>query len=247
MATGATAATTAAALDHPDHGLKVEDTSTSRLEQAESSQQMSHAVPAAEAAAMSGGRKNLRKTPPGFDASPDLQSAAVKPMRDRPHVKYEACHPSAVASSSAPSTAVGSSSQLQSQHLPTKPMPAGRPQRYRPDEAEAQLAAEQSEGDQEAKRSRTGQSPHHPHPLTPSPPESAAEEELQVSTCLHSAHPMNNVESAFCWGEAHWYTRPRGVPFNLSRSQNLDMPQTCLPMLVLGTAGSAQGCCRQTH
>ena len=144
---------------------------------------MSHAAPAAEAVAVGDKGKSLRKAPPGFDALPDPQSAAIKPMGDRPHVKYEAREPTAVASSSVPDpTAKGGSPLLQRQGLPAKPMPAGWPQRYRPDEAEARLAAEQSEGDQEAKRSRTGQSPHHPQTLTPSPPQSAAEEELQVST-----------------------------------------------------------------
>ena len=208
MATGTTAATTtanAAAHDQTDHSPKVEDTSTSRREQADSSQQMSHAVPAAEAAAVGGGGKSLTKPPPGFDASPDLQSAAAKPMRDRLHVKYEARHPTAVVSSSALwPTAGGSSPHLQLQGLLAKPLPAGRPQRYRPDEAEEELAAQQSEGDQEAKRSRTGQSPHHPHTLTPSPPESAAEEELQVSTCLHSALLINNSGTTSCWTQAQW-------------------------------------------
>ena len=202
-ATGTAAANTttaaAAALDQPDQSLKMEDTSTSRGEQAEPSQQMSHAVPAAEAAAAAaavGGGKSRRKPPPGFDALPDPKSAVAKPLRDRLHVKHEVRNPTAVASSSVPDpTAVGRTPQLQPQGLPAKPMPAGRPQRHRPDEAEAQMAAEQSEGDQEAKRSRTGQSPHHSRALTPTPPKPAAEEQLQVSTCLQSATPISTTES----------------------------------------------------
>lgn len=165
--TAATTTTTASALNQANHGLKVEDTSTSKGEQAEVSQQMSHEVPAAEAAVMGGWGQSLKEPPPGFDVVPaaDPQSAAAKPERNKLHVQYEAWHPTAVASSGNPDTAaVASSPQLQTQGLPAKPMPAGRPQRYRPDEAEGRSAAEQSEGDQEAKRSRTGQSPHHPHP-----------------------------------------------------------------------------------
>lgn len=185
-ATAATAATTASALNQADRSAKVEDTSTSRGEQAEPSQQisqqMSHAASAAEAAVGNGniGTKSVRKPPPGFD---DPHSAAARPMKDRLQVKYEAWQPTAVASSLAPdATAAGSSPQLQG--LPAKPMLAGRPHRYRPGEAEVRLAAEQTEEeDQGAKRSRKGRSPHHPHTLaTPSPPESAAEEEVQVSS-----------------------------------------------------------------
>lgn len=186
-ATAATATTTDTALNQPDRSTKVEDTSTSRGEQAEPSQQMSqqmsHVAPAAEAAVANGGTQSLRKPPPGFA---DPQSAAARPTRDRLQVKYEAWHPTAVASSGAPDpTAAASSPQLQQpQGLPAKPMPAGRPHRYRPDEAEVRPAAEQTEEeDQGAKRSRKGRSPHHPHTLvTPSPPGSAAEEEVQVST-----------------------------------------------------------------
>ena len=191
MTTAATPTTPDSAVNPSDHGPVVQDTSTSKGERAVPSQQMSKPAYTAAADMLGRGGKSFKGPPPGFDAQgvtdpqPAAVQTAVEPLRKAwggLQAKSDSWQPTAVASSGASDpTAVGSSPQLQLQSLPAKPMPASRPQRYRPDEAEERFAAEQNEGGQEAKRSRTGQSPHHPHTLTPSPPNSAEEDELQVS------------------------------------------------------------------
>ncbi|KAL3146674.1 hypothetical protein ABBQ32_000902 [Trebouxia sp. C0010 RCD-2024] len=190
----ATAATTSPHSPNPlpDHNPRFEDTSTSREELAQPDGQMSH--PAEARAASGGGEMALRGAPPGFDAqleSDSPQPAAVQTTENAwgaLKVSPETVPPAAAAHpGAADPTAAASSPPLQPQRLPAKPMPASRAQRYRPDEAE-RLHAEQSDGDQEAKRSRTGQSPHHPDALTPSPPNSAAEGKALQAQDKHVAH-----------------------------------------------------------
>lgn len=169
----------------PEQNPKFDDTSTSRDLQQQIDWQTGHCPEAG--AAGGGGGPHSKRPPPGFVAQlqSGCQPAAAQPTQtawDGPQPNSEAVQPTSAAHTrAADPTAVASSPQLQASSLPAKPMLAVRAQRYRPDEAE-RFCAEQREGDQEAKRSRTGQSPHHMDTLTNNPPKSAAEgETFQVS------------------------------------------------------------------
>ena len=158
-----------------------EDTSASKDEIAEPEQQASQHTtqPIPE-------QRKQKKPPPGFERPAADHKPTLKPIPNA-WFKSKALQPTAAAfdPKAAPTDPTAAASTPQpGPSLPAKPMPSGRQQRYRPDEAE-QAEAEQN-GDQEAKRSRTGQSPHHPNSHTPELP--SQEEAEQVSSCkaMHS-------------------------------------------------------------
>ena len=189
------------AVNQPRIDCGSRDTSASRGKQVESSQQMteqmSQAAPTPAATAGLGEKKGSRGLPPGFE-QPMVEStpAANAKLNPIPNAWFKSKglqHTAAM-----PDATAVAGTQPQPGSLPAKPMPASRQQRYRPDEAE-RSGAEQSTGDQEAKRSRTGQSPHHPTAITPclvpdhkkevSTPASAVHCDALCSGALYSTKP----------------------------------------------------------